>query len=259
MISVNGITITPTLFPDGTSQVWKLPDELIMAPAWLIDWRFEAEREIFDFLSLAELCQADNLELYIPYLPFARQDKEVSNGTTFNLQILAQMLRSRRRIFAPVRIFDVHNKQAVGKFVSYAEFVSPEEFHGHVMREFRPSIVVYPDEGARKRYPYLAWPLAMVGEKIRDPSSGEIRALTLTNLYSLRDDDRVLIVDDICDGGATFLAVAEILKATGKQFTLGLAVSHGIFSKGRQVLIDAGFELFTTNSLPRNADIGFKI
>lgn len=40
-----------------------------------------------------------------------------------------------------------------------------------------------------------------------------------------------LIVDDICDGGGTFIGLAEELKRknAGKIY---LAVSHGIFSKG---------------------------
>ena len=48
---------------------------------------------------------------------------------------------------------------------------------------------------------------------------------------------RFLIVDDICDGGRTFLEAAKILKeeTTGKLF---LYVTHGIFSKGIDELLE---------------------
>ena len=44
-------------------------------------------------------------------------------------------------------------------------------------------------------------------------------------------DVKILIVDDICDGGMTFIKVAEVLKNFGTK-QIDLAVSHGLFSKG---------------------------
>ena len=52
---------------------------------------------------------------------------------------------------------------------------------------------------------------------------------------------RVLIVDDICDGGATFTSLAKVLKNAGAVY-IGLHVTHGIFSKGIQVLLEAGVD-----------------
>ena len=42
----------------------------------------------------------------------------------------------------------------------------------------------------------------------------------------------VCVVDDICDGGATFLSLAEMLKRSQPNANLNLYVTHGIFSKG---------------------------
>ena len=48
------------------------------------------------------------------------------------------------------------------------------------------------------------------------------------------ESSNCLVLDDICDGGRTFI---ELAKATsGIQFDLQLAVTHGIFSKGREEL-----------------------
>ena len=68
-------------------------------------------------------------------------------------------------------------------------------------------------------------------DKKRDPSNGEI---TGTVVYSehLGSQD-VLIVDDICDGGRTFIELAKELRhlTTGRIY---LYVTHGIFSKGHE-------------------------
>jgi len=45
----------------------------------------------------------------------------------------------------------------------------------------------------------------------------------------------ILIVDDICDGGATFNQAAQILKEKGA-VNLYLYVTHGIFIKGLDLL-----------------------
>ena len=74
-------------------------------------------------------------------------------------------------------------------------------------------------------------------------------AITGTEAYC--DDlegQSVVIADDIADGGYTFIKLAEKLKekGAGKIF---LYVSHGIFSKGLDVLLDAGIDcVYTTDS-----------
>src|SRR5271165_6478993 len=85
--------VIPTIFPDNTSQCWKLPNEFLNSLSVKVTWNFENERELIDLLSLKKLLyRAKNTHLHIPYLPFARQDKNISNETTFNLHILAELL-----------------------------------------------------------------------------------------------------------------------------------------------------------------------
>ncbi|MEL6720431.1 MAG: phosphoribosyltransferase family protein [Bacteroidota bacterium] len=56
-----------------------------------------------------------------------------------------------------------------------------------------------------------------------------------------------LIVDDICDGGRTFIGLAEALKHKGAN-RLYLAVSHGIFSYGFEELNNHFEHIFTTDA-----------
>ena len=68
-----------------------------------------------------------------------------------------------------------------------------------------------------------------------------VHADDLTGKYAV-------IIDDICDGGGTFIPIAKELKAKGCRKVV-LYVTHGAFTKGTQVLFENGIdEIFTTNS-----------
>jgi ribose-phosphate pyrophosphokinase len=54
-------------------------------------------------------------------------------------------------------------------------------------------------------------------------------------------------VDDICDGGRTFIEISKALD--GYQGELYLFVTHGIFSKGFEELFKHFTKIYTTNSI----------
>ena len=58
----------------------------------------------------------------------------------------------------------------------------------------------------------------------------------------------VLIVDDLCDGGATFIAEGEYLKKRFPNKTLKLFVFHGLFTQGIHPLLEYFDEIICTNS-----------
>jgi len=62
-----------------------------------------------------------------------------------------------------------------------------------------------------------------------------------------------IITDDICDGGYTFIKVAEQLKAKGASKVI-LFVTHGIFSKGLGVFDGLIDHVFTTDSFEHAPD-----
>ena len=64
MIKFNGIIVRPTIFPDGTSQVWKLANlsEDDDAENHIL-WEFEDEAEIFHLAQLVELVKLVKVEI----------------------------------------------------------------------------------------------------------------------------------------------------------------------------------------------------
>jgi ribose-phosphate pyrophosphokinase len=251
VITLNGYKITPTFFPDGTQQVWKLPEELARTTKYLeLDWRFENEAELITVMQVRKLFSRKYMSLYMPYMPYARQDKEVTNQTTFALSAFVDFINTLD--FDVVVAFDVHNVAAASKIKSFTN-ITPMAYHQRLIRDLNPEWLVFPDAGARERYSDYGRPY-LVFEKYRDQLTGEITGHRLVNTVDIAKNRHVsfLILDDICDGGATFLSVAKAIRELTPATQISLFVSHGIFSKGRSHLEREGISLYTTDSLPRN-------
>jgi ribose-phosphate pyrophosphokinase len=257
MIIINGYKVTPTIFPDGTSQVWKLSTEINQYHDLYVRWDFESEREIIDLYSLRALFPESRMYLFIPYLPYARQDKDITNDSTFNFHVFAQLINNLK--FNEVTSIDVHNSKLFRIEYDNAYSLYPEQFHNYTIKQFNPDYIVFPDRSASIRYNNSRFLKSIICDKTREQSTGKILNYSVKFPFSYKTNSRLLIVDDICDGGATFIECAKLLRRTDPNATIGLAVTHGIFSKGRDHLLDNGIDqIFTTNSLIKNFD-GFKI
>lgn len=247
-ILVNDKQIAVTLFPDKTSQVWKLPDELLREierdNICDVTWEFEHEGE---FLQLAQLKMlldgyCDHVHLSVPYFPYARQDKHISNTTTFALRAFAPLLNSLG--FKMTETVDFHNDRRLGLF-NNLKSLPPTPFIYPVLSKLKIRTVLFPDLGAKARYnEYVVNHLQFSGSvytasKVRDQQTGHILGIKLPEAVM---PGPLLMIDDICDGGATFISLAFALKDRKYQGDLYLYISHGIFSKGLQPLWDAGFK-----------------
>ena len=253
--------LKPTIFPDGTSQVWKLPEYVVRSSSVNVDWRFENEREIVDLLSLSKLLNNQLNTLHVPYLPYARQDKEVSNASTFNLEVFADLINSLK--LSHVTSVDVHNPTKTENLIDNLVNIKVDDFHYEVVKATRPDYLVFPDAGAHDRYRGSIVDInlpSIVCDKTRDQLTGQITGHKIVHQDgSLTSAKRFLIVDDLCDGGATFISVARMLRDVNPDVKVYLCVTHGLFSKGRDTLLANGIDgVYTTDSLTKNED-GYKV
>lgn len=256
MITVNGYKLNPTIFPDKTSQVWKL-NSGIYGDLW-IDWRYENDNELIQLHQFRDLFPNSRWNLHVPYLPYARQDKEIGNGEqTFGLHTFAKLINllNCERVSA----VDVHNPVVTQKLIRNFVNIPVSNIHHRLIASFYPDAIVFPDEGAVKRYKYLTEYPYIIFHKERDQSTGEIKGHKALsgcsgNKFIGSETARLMIIDDLCDGGKTFISVAHQLTTK----LIGLFVTHGLFSKGRAVLEAENITLFTTNSLSKNID-GYEV
>jgi ribose-phosphate pyrophosphokinase len=111
--------------------------------------------------------------------------------------------------------------------------------------------LISPDAGSNKKIFDLAKSIGFTGEIIRCDKLRDIPTGNITETIVYKDDlngKDCIILDDICDGGRTFIELAKVLKQKngGKIY---LVVTHGIFSAGFDQLIQQIDGIFTTNSV----------
>lgn len=239
MIYANKLPIKPTIFPDGTSQIWKLPEELINGYEINVEWLFEDERELFWLMSLRRLLYSHPMSLYVPYLPYARQDKEVSNFQTFNLEVLADCLNAMR--LSSVKSYDVHNCGRCNQLIKNFENIRPELWHKELIAKISPDLIVSPDSGAAQRYGRLGATVYL--EKQRNQLTGLLKVWAEeSSVKKIAAAKTVLILDDICDAGGTFLLAAEEIRRYGDP-KIHLGVSHGLYTAGKKIFKEAKITL----------------
>ena len=242
MIGLNNRTITPTIFPDKTSQVWKLDPELIAEieeGTSIIQWEFENEAEIIQVLQLATLCNRVSKHgfkamLLVPFLPYGRQDKEVSNETTFALSVFLDVL-NKSSLFARVATVDAHNTSIEGLIN-----ISANNYLEGVIKLTEPDVVCFPDKGATTRgYSTNDLPSLHL-DKVRNQSTGEIEGLEYDGDMDLTNKV-ILIVDDLADGCRTFIEASKLLHGLGAK-EVHLFTTHGLYTKGTKIVFESGIK-----------------
>lgn len=245
MILLNGNPVPTTVFPDNTPQVWKLNSKILTETNYaIVTWKYVHGGEFLELAQLKDLLDLHDITaaLKLTYLPFGRQDKEVSNDATFGLHTFARLLNSLS--FQEVIIEDPHSHVALD-LIENSRAVYPTYQVMDVLEKNHIDLICYPDKGALAKYTevYLETPY-IYGEKVRDQLTGNITSYTLVGDPSGKN---VLIVDDICDFGRTFIILAKDLFAAGAK-EVHLFVTHGLFSGGLKVLKDAGIKsIYTKN------------
>lgn len=188
-----------------------------------------------DFFELALIVDAlrrrhgSHVELYLtlPYVPYARQDRAMTNGESLALKVFCDFLNSLK--FDEVEVWDVHSDVALALINNVRNKSVDNILNANVLGD---SILVSPDAGSLKKVSAVAKTFGrrMVrADKTRSVIDGSITG-TVVYSESVGDSD-FLIVDDICDGGRTFIELAKELKQLTSGY-VNLYVTHGIFSKG---------------------------
>jgi ribose-phosphate pyrophosphokinase len=186
------------------------------------------------------------IDLFIPYFPAARQDRVMIPGEPLSVKVYADIINGLG--LDKVMVFDAHS-EVTPALVNNCEVITNYTFIEKVLKEIgNEAKLISPDGGALKKIYKVSEFLGGV-EVVECSKSRDVKTGKLSGFKVYADDlegKDCLIVDDICDGGGTFIGLAEELKKknAGKLY---LAVSHGIFNKGFDSLTVFD-KIFTTNS-----------
>jgi ribose-phosphate pyrophosphokinase len=181
------------------------------------------------------------LNLVLPYIPGARQDRINRTGDVLNtLKSVSRLLNER--YFENILVLDPHSKVAY-KYIDVLVEYPLELVAKRINKKYDG--IISPDKGAIGRAKIFDINNVGVveGSKVRDVSDGKLSGFNI----KVEQGKHYLIVDDICDGGGTFLGLNEKILEQGA--TADLYVSHGIFSKGTAELKKQFGKIYTTDSL----------
>jgi len=199
------------------------------------------------------------LDLFMPYVPYARQDRRMVPGDPLSIRVLADVINACG--FGEVLVLDPHSDVTA----AVIDRCRPLPIHEHVAEAVAQSgatRVVIPDAGAAKRVHAILRALegrcahvaTVQATKTRDVANrGAIIGMQLEAGGDVAGQT-CLIVDDICDGGRTFLELSKLLRQHGAA-AVHLFVTHGIFSKGVDALLSCRDDegrldgVFTTDSI----------
>ncbi|MBO0948562.1 ribose-phosphate diphosphokinase [Fibrella forsythiae] len=188
------------------------------------------------------------LLLMLPYFPAARQDRLMVPGEPLSVRVYADLINAQH--YEQVYVYDPHS-DVTPALLNNSQVIGNQTFVGEVLARFAPEklCLVSPDAGALKKIHKLAAALGGVPVVVCDKER-DVRTGTLTGFRVFADDltgRQCLIVDDICDGGGTFVGLAAELRKLNPE-RVSLAVSHGIFSKGLAPLTNTLDHVYATDS-----------
>ena len=244
-------------YPDGHKHLVLEGCEWNKYPMINIITRIDSIDAFFILIQLGSILKHENIqinELHITYLLTARCDRRFSMGEAIDLDLLGDALF---RLDAKKYVFyDAHNIPELFRHLNIVEnntilpkYLNPTKYN-----------ICYPDLGAQTRYRTKFGSGNLVGIKHRKPDGISVDVQVFNQLdYNLP----ILIIDDLCDGGGTFVALANELDAVCSQQSREIWVTHAIQKSGIEFLASKYNHVYITNSykdwdketLPRNVTV----
>lgn len=185
--------------------------------------------------------------LYLPYVPYARQDRanELPGNQVLAARWMCEQINMQKWLH--VNVADVHSDVTLALLdnVIHTErkdlICTPlDVLHDQFEISERDIVLVAPDAGARKSVEKIAegrnFQGVLTAQKVRDMKTGTISG-TIVQDVKATAGAHVLIADDICDGGRTFFEVARAIRQDSSPESISLYVTHGLFSKGMSDLL----------------------
>lgn len=260
----NKIEYKSFVFSGGEVSVKLLPNTAITSPFYnddniTITAHLTDSEKVMELVMLVDALRRNfgtntRIKLVMPYVPYARQDRVCAPGEALSMKVFAGIINALN--FERVTVYDAHSDVSLALidrvFNVRQEDTLPVRFKDKAL--LNRCILVSPDAGASKKVFEVAKQLHLTmiqAEKKRDPNTGDITGTVVHSNHV--GDVPFLVLDDICDGGKTFVELAKKLSelTTGKLY---LYVTHGIFSKGLGVLEDWYDKIYTAYPFP-NVDL----
>ncbi len=213
------------------------------------------DTNLLQALSIISQARKVSSKIYaiIPYMGYARQDRQFLSGEVVTMSIVARMLKSAGA--QKIVVVDIHSKIALNHFKIPKENISaiPELAKYFKRMKLKDALVVSPDMGGAlraKKFASLIDTDFIALKKSRNRNTGKV--VIQSSKVDVRGKDLILVDDIISTGGSIVKATQFLKKQKCKR--VFVACTHGLFVEGAEKKIkNAGVSrIISTNTIPRN-------
>ena len=242
-------------FPDGESKI-TFRHNLKKSVVLVVQSTYPpVDTNLLQILSIISEAKKISSKIYaiMPYMGYARQDRQFLNGEIVTMSVVAKMLQAAGAKKAIV--VDIHSKTALRHFKIPTENVSamPELVKYLKKLELKNPVVVSPDTGGSLRAKKFADVLKsdfITLKKSRNRKTGKVSIQSTKADVNGKD---LIIVDDIISTGGSVVKATQFLKKQ-KCKRVFVVCTHGLLvGDAEKNIKKAGVtQIISTNTIPRS-------
>jgi len=242
------------VFPDGESKITIISKPIKSKIVVVQSTYPPVDSNLLQALSLifkARQCSPYVIAV-IPYMGYARQDKDFLPGEVITMKVISKMFKAAGA--SKIIVVDIHSKIALSQFKIPSKNVSavPELVKYFKKLRLKQPLVVSPDLGGTARAKEFAKHFGtkyIALKKQRNRKTGKV-LIKSSNLKTVKGRDLVLVDDMISTGGSIIKATQFLKKQKCKR--VFVACTHALLMNNAEKTIrQAGVsQIISTNTIP---------
>ena len=258
-LKANFIKSEVKVFPDGESKI-TLKGKFSNNKTVVVQSVYPpVDSNLIQLLSLISKAKENSKEVIviIPYLGYARQDREFLPGEIVTMKVLGKLFRGVGA--SKIIVIDIHSKIGLKQFKIKSENLTAIRDLVKYFKKIKMEnpLIVSPDQGGKERAAMFAKESKLdfiALQKFRDRKTGKVE-IKNENLNDVKDRDLIL-VDDMISTGGSIVKATEFLKRQ-KCKRVFVACTHALLiDNAEEKIRNAGVtQIISTNSIPGKTSV----